>query len=258
MTGANASGALLEQLGVDLDPELLVLALTHRSFAHEAGGIPHNERLEFLGDSVLSLVVTEALYRRHPDLSEGELAKMRAATVAGRSLATVARKLGLGPYLLLGKGERVSGGADKDSLLADTVEALIGAVYFAHGLEVARALIHRLVDAQLEVAAGLGAALDWKTSLQEACAQLGFPPPEYHVTGSGPDHARFFTAQVIVGTTTTQDERRVELARTRPSPRKSLTSEARSTTGHGQGTSRKFAELEAAKDAFTQLQAALA
>src|SRR3712207_2708264 len=108
---ATSADRLSEKLGVHLDPELLVLALTHRSFAHEAGGIPTNERLEFLGDSVLGLVVTEALYRRHPSLSEGELAKMRAATVSQRALAGIARELGLGGYVLLGKGELTSGGA---------------------------------------------------------------------------------------------------------------------------------------------------
>src|SRR5660397_269471 len=127
---------LTEKLGVRLDPELLVLALTHRSFAHEAGGIPTNERLEFLGDSVLGVIVTEALYRRHPDLPEGELAKMRAATVSQRALAAIARTLDLGPYVLLGKGELATGGTDKDSILADTLEALFGAVYLTHGLAV--------------------------------------------------------------------------------------------------------------------------
>src|SRR5690606_28435318 len=117
---------LVEKLGVHLDPELLVLSLTHRSFAHEAGGIPTNERLEFLGDTVLGLVVTEALYRDHPELSEGELAKMRAATVSQRALAGIARTLGLGAYVLLGKGELATGGRDKDSILSDTLEALFG------------------------------------------------------------------------------------------------------------------------------------
>ncbi|KGM13096.1 ribonuclease III [Cellulomonas bogoriensis] len=198
-TGELAPAALLaEKLGVHLDPELLVLSLTHRSFAHEAGGIPTNERLEFLGDTVLGLVVTEALYRRHPDLSEGELAKMRAATVSQRALAAIARELDLGAYLLLGKGEQATGGRDKDSILSDTLEALLGAVYLTHGLEPARALVERLVDPTLTRAADLGAGLDWKTSLQELAARLELGVPAYQVLGEGPDHARTFTAQVVL------------------------------------------------------------
>ena len=189
---------LTTELGVQLDPELLVLALTHRSFAHEAGGIPTNERLEFLGDTVLGLVVTEALYRRHPDLSEGELAKMRAATVSQRSLAAIARRLGLGDYLLLGKGELATGGRDKDSILSDTLEALFGAVYLTHGIETARDLVEALVNPTLAVAADLGAGLDWKTSLQEVAARLGLGAPEYDVTSDGPDHARTFTASIVL------------------------------------------------------------
>src|SRR5690606_38317218 len=176
--------------------ELLVLALTHRSFAHENGGIPTNERLEFLGDTVLGLVVTETLYRRHPDLSEGELAKMRAATVSQKSLAAIARRLGLGQYVLLGKGEIRTHGTDKDSILSDTVEALIGAVYMSHGLEPARGLVLELVEPTLSAAAGLGAGLDWKTSLQEAAAAAGLSAPSYSSDAVGPDHARVFTSYV--------------------------------------------------------------
>jgi len=189
---------LLEKLGVPVDPEFLVLALTHRSFAHENGGLPTNERLEFLGDTVLGLVVTEALYRRHPDVAEGELAKMRAATVSQRALAAVARELGLGDYVLLGKGEQTTGGADKDSILSDTLEALFGVVYLSHGLEVARILVERLVGPTLDAAAELGAGLDWKTSLQELTSRLGLGTPVYVVDGTGPDHDRVFTARIFV------------------------------------------------------------
>ncbi|NTW39434.1 MAG: ribonuclease III, partial [Cellulomonadaceae bacterium] len=190
---------LVEKLGVHLDAELLVLSLTHRSFAHEAGGIPTNERLEFLGDTVLGLVVTEALYRRYPDLSEGELAKMRAATVSQRALAAIAREIGLGDFMLLGKGELATGGRDKDSILSDTLEALFGAIYLTHGLEAARTVVERLVDGTLAVAADLGAGLDWKTSLQELAARLGMGAPEYVCVGEGPDHARTFTASIVLG-----------------------------------------------------------
>lgn len=189
----------MAQLGVQLDPELLVLALTHRSFAHEAGGIPTNERLEFLGDAVLGLVVAEALYRENPGLPEGQLAKMRAATVSQTPLAGAARRIGLGRYLLLGKGERRTGGRDKDSILSDTVEALIGATYLAHGLEPTRALVHRLVGEELAAASQPGGAGDWKTELQEAAQALGWGLPEYRLTGFGPDHAKTFRAEVVVG-----------------------------------------------------------
>jgi len=221
-----AAARLLTTLGVQLDPELLVLALTHRSFAHEAGGLPTNERLEFLGDTVLGLVVTEALYRRHPDHSEGELAKMRAATVSQRALAGIARTIDLGAYLLLGKGELATGGRDKDSILSDTLEAIFGATYLTHGLEVSRELVERLVSPTLEAAADLGAGLDWKTSLQELAAKLGLGAPEYDVRGTGPDHARTFTARILLA-----DE----------------------VCGEGVGPSKKVAEQEAAAAAYACL-----
>ena len=226
VTAASAD-PLIETLGVHLDPELLVLALTHRSFAHEAGGLPTNERLEFLGDTVLGLVVTEALYRRHPGQSEGDLAKMRAASVSRRALSAIARTLGLGAYVLLGKGELTTGGRDKDSILADTMEAVFGAVYLAHGLETARTLVERLVDPTLDIAADLGAGLDWKTSLQELAAGLGLGGPVYVVEGTGPDHVRSFTAQAIVGG---------------------------EVCGTGIGSAKKVAEQEAAANAYRALR----
>ncbi|WP_426592684.1 ribonuclease III [Cellulomonas sp. McL0617] len=223
----DAADQLLEKLGVRLDPELLVLALTHRSFAHEAGGLPTNERLEFLGDTVLGLVVTESLYRTHPTLSEGSLAKMRAATVSQRALAVVARELDLGSYVLLGKGEVSTGGAQKDSILSDTLEAMFGAVYLSHGLETARVLVERLVGPSLVAAADLGAGLDWKTSLQELSAAMGLGAPVYDVDGEGPDHARTFTARAVVD----------GVAR-----------------GVGVGRAKKVAEQDAAADAYRVLE----
>ncbi len=133
--GDAAATALVQRLGVFIDPELLVLALTHRSFAYEAGGLPTNERLEFLGDSVLGIVVTDRLYRSHPDLDEGDLAKMRSACVSQRALAEVAREIDLGPCILLGKGEIATDGPDKDSILCDAFEALLGAIYLSNGIE---------------------------------------------------------------------------------------------------------------------------
>src|SRR5918998_1340495 len=158
---------------MSVDPELLDRALTHRSYAYENGGLPTNVRLEFLGDAVLGLVVTAALYRNHPDLSEGRLAKLRAAVVNMRALAGVARELKLGRYLRLGRGEEATGGRDKSSILADCVEALIGAVYLDRGFQTATEVVHRLFDDLMETSAQLGAGLDWKTSLQELVAQLG-------------------------------------------------------------------------------------
>ncbi|HKS99231.1 MAG TPA: ribonuclease III [Rugosimonospora sp.] len=187
--------------GVAIDADLLDRALTHRSYAYENGGLPTNERLEFLGDSVLGVVITTALYHAHPDLPEGQLAKLRASVVNMRALADVARGLGpfgLGPYLLLGKGEETTGGRDKASILADTLEALIGAIYLQHGLDSVAKVIRRLFDPLMVEAAGRGAALDWKTSLQELTASLGLGVPEYRVEETGPDHAKVFTAWVVV------------------------------------------------------------
>ncbi|ACV09313.1 ribonuclease III [Jonesia denitrificans DSM 20603] len=225
---AAPASELLSKLGIHLDPELLVLALTHRSFAHEAGGIPTNERLEFLGDAVLGLVSAEALFRGHPDRPEGDLARMRAATVSQRPLAQAARTLNLGSYILLGKGESRTGGADKDSILSDTVEAIIGAVYVTHGLETAREFVHRLLGETMREAATMGAGLDWKTAIQELCAQLGYPQPTYDFTSQGPDHARVFTSTVVI------EDRRY---------------------GSGEGTSKKLAEQQAAHRSYDVLVA---
>jgi ribonuclease-3 len=223
---------LAEALGVAIDPELLQRALTHRSYAYEHGGVPHNERLEFLGDSVLGVVITETLYRQHPDLPEGKLAKLRASVVNMRALADVARRMadegGLGPYLRLGRGEEVTGGRDKASILADTVEALLGAIYVEHGLPGAARVIHDLFDALLGEVANHGAGLDWKTSLQELTAELGAGVPEYAITSYGPDHAKTFTARASVGG---------ELFA--------------ASTGHN----KKEAEQAAAETAYRQLQA---
>lgn len=182
-----------------LDPELLERALTHRSYAYENGGLPTNERLEFLGDSVLGVVVTETLYRTHPDLSEGRLAKLRAAVVNARALAGVARSIGLGGHVKLGRGEESTGGREKDSILSDTVEAVIGAVHLSGGIETSAEVVHRLFDPLVEAASAMGAGLDWKTSLQELAAENSLGVPEYVIEDEGPDHQKTFTAQVRVG-----------------------------------------------------------
>lgn len=219
---------LLAKLEIVIARPDLERALTHRSYAHEAGGIPTNERLEFLGDSVLGIVVTEHLYRAHPDVTEGELAKMRAATVSQRALAQVARALGLGEYILLGRGELVTHGREKDSILSDTLEAIIGAAYLENGLEPTRAMVEQLCAPLLTHAARLSAGLDWKTSLQELAGVHGLPAPVYRVEGSGPDHDRTFAAEAIVG----------------------------QFTGTGTGSSKKVAEHAAAEAVFETITGA--
>jgi ribonuclease III len=223
-----AYSELEARLGVVVAPELMERALTHRSYAYENGGLPTNERLEFLGDAVLGLVVTDTLYRRHPDLPEGQLAKLRSAVVNARALARVGRDLGLGPYLRLGRGEETTGGREKGSILADTVEAILGAVYVDRGLAECEGLIHRLFDSLIDDSASLGAGLDWKTSLQELTAAIALGVPEYVLSDEGPDHEKFFTAVVLVGG---------------------------HEYGSGTGRSKKEAEQEAASSAWHALRA---
>ena len=212
-----------------MDPQLYRLAMTHRSFAYENGGLPHNERLEFLGDSVLGVVVTEFLYRSYPDLPEGRLAKLRAAVVNAHSLADVSRSLDLGSEILLGKGELTTGGQDKSSILADSLEALLGAVLIAAGRDGADALVHHLFDPLVIRAAELGAGLDWKTSLQEYAANNDLGSPSYRLTETGPDHDKRFAAVAIVGNRAYDP---------------------------GMGTSKKQAEQRAAENAFTAMEEA--
>ena len=179
----SAPYTLLEvALGTAVDPGLLERALTHRSYAYEHGGLATNERLEFLGDAVLGLVVTDLLYTAHPDLAEGSLAKLRASVVSTRALASVARELGLGRWIRLGKGEDVTGGRDKPSILADTMEAVIGAVYVERGLPGADQLVRALFGSRMAAAAAGGAAVDWKTALQELTAARGLGVPEYPIS----------------------------------------------------------------------------
>jgi ribonuclease-3 len=218
---------LADQLGVNIGPELLQLALTHRSFAYENGGVPHNERLEFLGDSILGQAVTVMLYNDYPDLDEGDLAKRRASLVSSVALAEVARTIGLGSRIRLGRGEELTGGSDKSSILADTVEAVIGAVYLDCGPDEATALVLRLIRPLIDDPARFGAAMDPKTSLQELSARLGRGVPVYSVTDSGPDHSKRFHASVLL---------------------------AGETIASGDGTSKKQAEMAAALEAWQRLQ----
>lgn len=190
--------AVLDELGVAIDPELRELALTHRSYAYEHGHCPHNERLEFLGDAVLGVVVTDYVFRTFPQMPEGQLAKLRAATVSAASLAEVARELAIGELVRLGKGEESTNGRGKTSILADTTEALIGAMWLTAEAG-ARRFIGHLFAPLVDHAATLGAGLDWKTSLQELAANLGLGTPEYIVSESGPDHDKHFSAWVRLG-----------------------------------------------------------
>lgn len=192
---------LLKRLGVVIDPETLRLALTHRSYAYEHGGIPTNERLEFLGDSVLGFAVTDYLYKNYPDLPEGDLAKRRSAVVSTRALAAIARSLGLGEFILLGQGEILTNGKDKSSILADTMESLIGATFLTHGIEVATEMVMTLILPLLHDVDVLGAGTDWKTAIQEIAAAEKMGAIEYRVTGSGPDHARTYVAVLHIGGT---------------------------------------------------------
>ncbi|HMK98982.1 MAG TPA: ribonuclease III [Acidimicrobiales bacterium] len=208
------------------DPALLVQALSHRSWCAEAGGLPSNERLEFLGDAVLGLVVAEHTFRAYPELPEGSLAKVRAAVVNTNVLAEVAVQLELGQMVLLGRGEDASGGRHKASILANSVEALIGALYLDQGWEAAAALVLRLLGARIaEAAAGPGAE-DFKTRLQELVIRRAGELPRYEVDGAGPDHARRYTAAVFVGG---------------------------SKAGFGEGRSKKDAEQAAARQAWEAL-----
>jgi ribonuclease-3 len=217
---------LFEVVDQRIDEALLLRALMHRSYAYENGGLPNNERLEFLGDSVLGLVVTDSLYAVHPDLAEGQLAKLRAAVVNMHALAEVARTLSLGDYIFLGHGEESTGGRNKASILADTMEAVIGAVYLSAGLAAATIFIHHLLDPLMKSTAGLGAGLDWKTSLQELTAAGSLGVPEYRVTEEGPDHEKTFHAESVVGS---------------------------EVLGSGSGHSKKEAEQKAAAIAWTEL-----
>jgi ribonuclease III len=216
-------------LDVELDDlELLDRALTHRSWAFENGGVEPNERLEFLGDSVLALVVTDELFHANPADPEGRLAKVRSAAVKAASLAAVAREIGLGRFVKLGRGEAISGGADKDSILADTLEAVIGAVYVELGFPGAYDVVERLFASRLVGLAEGDAALDFKTGLQELTAARYEVLPRYTVDDDGPDHEKTFRATVSV---------------------------RGDVVGRGTGRSKKEAEQRAAREAYQRLVA---
>ena len=215
------------KLGVEIEPQLLELALTHRSYAYENGGIPNNERLEFLGDSVLGFVVTVHIHDSFAELSEGDLTKLKNSVVSAKALAFVANKLGLGEYIRLGKGETQTGGRTKANLLSDTFEALLGAAYVSKGLAAASGIIERLVFPLLLDRDSLLANADPKTNLQEIAKRLNRGEVRYETSFKGPDHNRTFFTAVFMG---------------------------RSSMGEGSGRSRKTSETAAAIVALNNLR----
>ena len=225
--GADGAKALDRILGVRFrDASLRQLALTHRSYAFENDLPANNERLEFLGDAVLGIVVTDMAFREFPEMPEGELAKLRAAIVNMGALADVARDIGLGRFVLLGKGEEMSGGRDKSSILADVIEALLGAIYLDRGLEAASKLIGRLFRPRMIAYVRGEGERDYKTILQEIASSELHVVPEYRIRERGPDHQKEFTATVVL---------------------------AGKEWGVGMGRSKKEAEQQAAHEAYVRL-----
>lgn len=222
------SKKLLARLGVECEEApLLKTALAHRSYSYEFTGAPNNERLEFLGDAVLGLAVTDMIFAWYPQMPEGDMAKLRSGAVNTGILADLARSVDLGEDLLLGKGEELSGGRDKDSILADSFEAVLGAIYLDCGLETLRALVERLLSGHIRQNVSEGVARDFKTGLQEVTAQRSGSLPRYQVSSTGPDHAKSFVAEVYVDGV---------------------------LMGSGEGRSKKQAEQAAAQKALDSLQ----
>jgi len=205
------------------DRAVIVMSLTHRSYAFEQGG-QNNERLEFLGDAVLGLIVTDLIYAWYPDLPEGDMAKLRASVVNMPVLAEIARSIKLGEELLLGKGEEMSGGREKSSILADALEAVIGAVYLDGGLDSAQRLIEELFSDHIREHVESGEVRDFKTSLQELAVADSGAVPSYRLTATGPDHAKRFKALVYIDG---------------------------QMQGEGEGRSKKSAEQAAAREAMS-------
>jgi ribonuclease-3 len=196
---SRARDTLKAALGVTFrNPGLFDVALTHRSFAYENDVTETNERLEFLGDAILNLCVTDLLYKRFPDLLEGDLAKLRASLVSEPALAEIACELDLGDAVMLGRGERLSGGTRKPSIMADALEAVLGAIYVDGGIQTIRKVVRHLFWSRIEAAAGREIPKDAKTRLQELVTRRHGVLPRYRVTGFGPDHEKRFRAEVFV------------------------------------------------------------
>jgi ribonuclease-3 len=215
-------------LGTNISSDLLELAFTHGSYSRGFGGVPTNERLEHLGDSVLELIITGELYLKFPDVDESRLSKMRAGLVNNAALVPIAKELELGQYLRIGKGEEITGGRDKNSMLANALEALVGAIYLERGYALTEEIVLKWFRAAIDSSDALDLGMDAKTALQELVAAKGMGAPEYEVTESGPDHNKSFEAVVVVS------NEKFEV---------------------GEGKSKREAEQAAAKFAYDELSA---
>jgi ribonuclease III len=218
---------LLKRLGVEISPELLQLALTHSSYAYEKGG-EDNERLEFLGDSILGYLVAVHVFKSQTTLSEGELTKLKNAVVSAQALASVANRIGIGEFLRLGKGEEQTDGRRKPNVLADAFEAILGAAYLSGGIEPAAQIVEKHVLPMLADPDAVREAADPKTSLIEKAQRLGMEQISYLVDGEGPDHQRTYTAKCFSGSKLLSD---------------------------GTGTTKRTAETQAAINALRELSA---
>lgn len=219
---------LAEKIGHKFaDKSLLETAMRHSSWTAENVGFESNERLEFLGDSVIGFVVADIMYHRYPDFDEGKLTDLRKIVVNMNALSRVATQLGLGEFILLGRGEEAGGGREKTSILANALEAVFAAVYLDSDALVAYALVRSLLTESIDEALAALKQLDAKSQLQELCSRLDNPMPEYRVTDEGPDHAKTFYAAVYIGN---------------------------DWMGAGSGRSKKVAEEQAAQQAFATLQ----
>ena len=225
--GAVDHAPLLEKLGVNIERDNLKLALTHRSFANEHNQLPNNERLEFVGDAILGLTVATKLFELYPSRPESDLSPMRAAIVSRYGLSDIAREINLGQHVLIDKGEELTGGRDKESILADTTEAVLGAIYLEHGFATARDVILRLFDEKLRHATVSKKNKDWKTALQVRVAELKLPVAEYRSEATGPDHEQTFHAEALINGV---------------------------VRGKGVGPNKKLAEQEAAQQALVYLR----
>lgn len=219
---------MIAALGTSVSSDLLELAFTHGSYSREFNGVPTNERLEHLGDSVLQLIITSELYKTFPDVDESRLSPMRAGLVNNSALVPIAKELELGQYLRIGRGEEITGGRNKNSMLADAFEALVGAIYLDKGFEVTEEIVLRWFRPTISSTNALDLGMDAKTALQELCAARGYGSPDYEITVSGPDHDKSFTAAVVVA------KEKFEI---------------------GEGKSKREAEQAAAKLAFDNLNA---
>ena len=229
MSKPSSRADVLEALGVTGDrAEVVDIALTHRSFAFEQPApLPHNERLEWLGDAVVGLVVADLIYDQQPHMPEGRMQPLRASVVNTGALADIARRIGLGRFIRVGKGEQLAGGQDKSKILADTFESIVGAAYLVHGFDRVAEILSPLFAEEIDnVLAGGGRRFDWKGALQEWAVRTTAARPRYVTVPSGPDHAKRFSAQVYVN-----DD----------------------LLGRGTGTTKKEAELAAAREAMRRV-----